>query len=133
MKLTEFRVGNNVFHTSHPDTVFEIKDIDRYNNEIGLLDDGYYVKLDTAGLLPIPLTNELLLENCGFYRKEGSFISRIGLAYEDSSFPCDLQQTGDGFQICRSGIGAITAPAEYLHQLQNLYYALTGKELTLTF
>jgi hypothetical protein len=33
-------------------------------------------------------------------------------------------------QVCRSGINAKSAPVQYVHQLQNLYFALTGQELT---
>jgi len=69
------------------------------------------------------------LERMGFYRKDNSSVYRTTIAYEETNYPAELQQTGDGIQVCRSGIGAITAPVEYVHQLQNLYYALTGEEL----
>jgi len=78
---------------------------------------------------PILLTPQIL-EKAGFNRKAGSSIYQIIIKYEDSKYPCTLQRTGDGFQICRSGIGAITSPIEYLHQLQNLYFELTREEIT---
>jgi hypothetical protein len=77
---------------------------------------------------PIPLTAETL-KGCGFIARPGSGTLMLTIAYEDSDYPCTLQRTGDGVQICRSGIGAITAHIEYLHQLQNLFFALTGQEL----
>lgn len=127
MKLTEFRVGNNVFHSKHPSTVFEIKDIDRHDNEIGLLDDGYFVKLDTSGLQPIPLTSDM--------------IEKIGLKKRSDSADCNIWDMKDqnmrNGNLCLAFIkagwiypaapGAI--PFHYVHQLQNLYFALTGQEL----
>ena len=52
--------------------------------------------------------------------------------YADSDYPCTLQRTGDGMQVCRSGIGAKTAIMEHVHQLQNLYFSLVGRELVFT-
>lgn len=129
MKLTEFRVGNNVFHASHPDTVFEIKSIDRHDNEIGLLDDGYFVKLDTAGLKPITLTDKLL--------------EKIGMKKRFDSATCNIWDMKDAnirngnlcLVLIKDGWIYPTAPGAVpfynLHQLQNLYYALTGEELTI--
>lgn len=76
----------------------------------------------------IPLTPEILLA-CGFTHRPGSDVLMLTIAYEDGDYPCTLQKTGDGIQICRSGIGAITAHINSLHQLQNLYHSLTGREL----
>lgn len=77
----------------------------------------------------IRLSKEIL-ESLGFASsRPGSGVLKLVIAYEDSEYPCSLQQTGDGIQICRSGIGAITSHIQHLHQLQNLYFALTGTEL----
>lgn len=80
---------------------------------------------------PIPLTPDIL-EKAGFhYNNNRSSVARREIAYQDSDYPCSLQLSGSGICIARSGIGAITAPVFYLHQLQNLFYALTGEELTI--
>jgi len=79
---------------------------------------------------PIPLTPEIL-EKCGFeiHSKYSfwNFITKNGFAIsmwmEDK--PCA------GFEIkgvCYWGEGF--TEVKHLHQLQNLYFALTGKELT---
>jgi hypothetical protein len=74
---------------------------------------------------PIPLTPEIL-EKCGF-TKDGDFMSiDIG---NNTIINC----LGNGCWVdkivneCEYSVGL--GGADYLHQLQNLYFALTGKEL----
>lgn len=73
--------------------------------------------------LPIPLTSELL-RKCGFVNEEGVW--------------CKYQQVDEGRALVLRRRQKdewyvkdirIKAPPLFLHQLQNLYYALTGKEL----
>lgn len=68
----------------------------------------------------------------GFTRKPKSHVWQLTIDYTDSDYPCTLQRTGDGIQICRSGIGAKTAILEHVHRLQNLYFDLVGRELVFT-
>lgn len=68
----------------------------------------------------------------GFERGHNSNVWILTIDYADSAYPCTLQRTGDGIQICRSGIGAKTAILEHVHQLQNLYFSLVGRELVFT-
>lgn len=77
---------------------------------------------------PIPFTPSIL-EKCGFNCRQGSSIYRRDISYIDEDYPCSLQLSGSGIQIARSGIGAICAPVFNLHQLQNLFWCLTGEEL----
>ena len=81
----------------------------------------------TFAISPITLTPEIL-EKCGFER----------LVYED--FPEDqLYQYGDGFILNYTADGwnlsdhSITKMMKFkfVHQLQNLYFALTWEELTI--
>ena len=71
---------------------------------------------------PIPLTEEWLLkfgfnkQIDGFFRKNNSFM--IEVLFHDEGF-------------CVTNQGVILNHILYLHQLQNLYFALTGTELTL--
>jgi hypothetical protein len=73
-----------------------------------------------TALNPIPLTEEILLK-CGFvkgfdnfYRKNKSYM--IEICFFDKGILVTNQS------VCLSGI-------KHLHQLQNLYFALTCKEL----
>jgi hypothetical protein len=66
---------------------------------------------------PIPLTEELLLKCCGF---------------EDvSERECDYKYEKEGVCItdCFELLWYEQTPLKYLHQIQNLYFALTGEEL----
>lgn len=79
---------------------------------------------------PIPLTEELLLK-CGF--KRGSvtmyFLSIPNLA-------CEIHATWFHNQYVielQNNRIPIVTEVTYFHQLQNLYFALTGKELEIKF
>ena len=86
------------------------------------------------GFQPIPLTEEWLLK-FGFNKQIG-FIKFIGVPYEKDSFEVahnDLDKwycyfrnfvkgAQDDFVLLRNDL-------KHVHQLQNLYHALTGEEL----
>lgn len=73
--------------------------------------------------VPIPLTPEVL-EKCGAYLKRCDHFCnyyKLGILVIkrliiESVFYCDIKDFGE-------------IEVKHLHQLQNLYYALTGKEL----
>jgi hypothetical protein len=75
---------------------------------------------------PIPLT-PALLEICGFRWEAGDWCKHVSL-------PDGKEQQ---LLVCRQNGGwhiqsfPIPFPPRYLHQLQNLYYALTGQELVI--
>ena len=77
-----------------------------------------------SSLLPIPLTEEILLK-CGFNKNElGGYIMYTELGsmlciYKDGSF--------------RSNERYIDTKIKHLHQLQNLYFCLVGKEFDVNF
>lgn len=72
---------------------------------------------------PIPLTEELLLK-CGFYHNE-----KIEYRLHCPEFQITIDIDDFGIQISESWeFGSI----RYLHELQNLYYALTKTELIIT-
>lgn len=109
MKANELRIGNWVKGiTGNP--------IKLTGADIFVLEQG-----DDNGLCePIPLTPEVL-EKCGFEKSLGVYVinkacifgslSKINIYIED--YDADYE---------------FTCP-EHLHQLQNLYFALTGEEL----
>lgn len=71
-------------------------------------------------LKPIPLTEELLLK-CGFEQSGGLFQKKNSpIYYLDGKFVI----AADGYAMAGASI-----KLKYLHQLQNLDFALTGKEL----
>lgn len=81
---------------------------------------------------PIPITEDWLVK-FGFekkynrYSEENYFmINGFGLCIVNLAKCYAPATLYDGIQFIRKGINII-----YVHQLQNLYFALTGKELTI--
>lgn len=70
---------------------------------------------------PIPLTSEIL-EKCGFIKDHDTY-KKLN---SNLSYLFRISYTGVGW-FSMNAIANI--PALYLHQLQNLYFALTGEEL----
>ena len=123
MKASELRLGNLVSNMNprHNDSVLTIESIGD-NHEVNV----FYRKYLLSELEPIPLTEEWLLK---------------------FGFSCEVKIGGDGIEFRVYHFDVLTfntnhlwwykvqrindTPLEYVHQLQNFYFALTGKELTL--
>lgn len=92
-----------------------------------LLIPGEQYAVEVEEFVPIPLTEDLLLK-CGF--KKINHISGY------SFFSMERKKSGVNIDIYEaySTIGGNTSVPhiQFLHQLQNLYFALTGKELEVT-
>ncbi len=69
-------------------------------------------------IYPVPLTSEML-EKCEFV-KDGDGCYHKGNMYRISD---------SAVQLSIGYASVYNCPCEYLHQLQNLYFSLTGKEL----
>ena len=124
MEVQELRVGNYLFKYGEVVKVVEI----------GIKhkgDTNYYLRSenDNCGYWidqfnPIPLTEEILLK-CGFKKRSDGDYNLFKYSEVDiiicndfSSWQCD----GINFSVNR---------IKYLHQLQNLYWCLVGKELNI--
>jgi hypothetical protein len=123
MKASELRIGNWLLYNNN------------YHFQIAEIQQGprgsfvnFDLDLSSDYLKPIPLTPEIL-EKAGFV-KDNEFLN-------DTYFTQYLVQLNDRFGIsnyqdgwyCRDIMPNLEI--EYLHQLQNLYFALTGEELTI--
>ncbi len=105
MKNTELRIGNLVYALkSTPDPV--------------VIGNDYNIYFD-RDYSPIPLTEEWLMK-FGFAWKN--------FAFRDGKFTVRFQKE---FYVYLSveGVRPITIKLDYVNQLQNLYFALTGEEL----
>ena len=114
----ELRIGNLVFdHLGRVQKVAETRS-DAY---ICYLSNGAKLKYKLNTTQPIPLTEEWLL-NFGFKLN--------GINYELPNFRFHINKplNYDGFVFC-DNYNVITEKIKYVHQLQNLYFALTGEEL----
>lgn len=84
-------------------------------------------------LAPIPLTEQWLLR-AGFERNEPENIQSGVSLIIDQSLNIQFLELGDGeleyAQLCIDDEYTCGTDIYYVHQLQNLYFALTGNELT---
>ena len=131
MNANELRIGNLI---QKNDEICEVSSI-HSDSTIRIFNDD---KTDTFGCFalrifnPIPLTEELLL-NFGFekddvFDKIFTYLPLHDLCMDKLSF-----RKSEGF-ICYYGIKyrTLLKHIQYVHQLQNLYFALTGEELVVS-
>lgn len=123
IQIQELRVGNYV-STIYPkfnyEKVKEIKEKVVYTGNIKGI--GY------ISLKPIPLTEEILLK-CGFELKGIIFRINNGFA---NQFDVNYSLSRNVYYYDSSKYGIYNeVKLKYLHQLQNLYYCLTGEELNI--
>jgi hypothetical protein len=121
MKANELRIGNYVLDTDD-DSLMVVSRLesteytqwnsgDFYNITCKCPNDNYYEGL----FKPIPLTEEWLLK-FGFKKNdEGRYDKRMELILENKVY--HFKQ------------GWTNVELKYVHQLQNLYFAITGEEL----
>ena len=132
MDVKELRVGNLVKDDECIIVVVEALSGDNAlvngygENEVLFSKKGYPNVLFESEIYPIELTEEMILK-CGFTRKETSLV----FVFQMPEFNATIQiWNGNEYaSICRSGIAAYRFECKYLHQLQNIYFSLTGKEL----
>ena len=117
MKAEELRFGNIVFNPNlFKNTAVDILDI--YDLAEGRLYKDF---------LPIPLTEEWLLK-FAFEINMDNFDWNAGIGTNCiGDFELSLRHTDNVGWFYKSKC----TPIKYVHQLQNLYFALTGKELTI--
>ena len=128
MKATELRIGNWVnYHDD--DLLFEVTRIDDLGIGVKNIDPetAQETWIEYECFSPIPLTEEWLLK-FGFERTDlidNSNDDWTWLFYQKDSIYID------GSDLTIETATGIVIKVEYVHQLQNLYFALTGEELTL--
>lgn len=123
MKANELRTGNWVTDSEHLKGDFQVKSI----REEHIFQGDWWINLDI--IRPIELTEELLLK-FGFEPHVGAYLNNV-FKKVPFSFTC-LKDTGWNLMI-ESFLGgySLKSQIQYVHQLQNLYFALTGEELEL--
>lgn len=121
LKASDLRIGNKLLF---------LGDVVTFKNITEFREDGIFwiktfepkIESKNFHFKPIPLTEEWLLK-LGFTKLDGCFgfeTQRGNLIIEEDL--CEI--TGDYNDI------GFNSPCKYVHQLQNLYFALTGSELT---
>jgi hypothetical protein len=120
MKINELRIGNYISPLGRGITVVEglcIWD--------GLIQSSNFAERGIEDFEPIPLTEEWLLK-FGATEKYKSVSNRWSFGI----FALDDPEDEDGI-LTNEFYYDSTLKVKYVHQLQNLYFALTGEELTI--
>ena len=125
MKANELRINNLI---SHNGLICTVEIINGELNEIYFLGKDFYYSDKTENLDVIPLTDEWLLK-FGF-EKESNKSYSTGEEIVYSVYRLD-ELTYNSIQKNWWFNGVLSNQPIYVHQLQNLYYALTGEELTI--
>lgn len=111
MESRELRIGNKVYHPAK-NIVFTISREDfSFKNGLANIED----------FRAIPLTEEILLKKCGFE------FDSVYISYNNGYFTLIYNEGHISLVVEGQWL---TLEIKYLHQLQNLYFALTGEELT---
>lgn len=117
----ELRIGNWVQRIGFPLKVTGIKGSDIWVDGNGVELEYYFYD----GINPIPLTEEWLV-NFGFVNKKYFNVN----IYQYKSFAIELNDFSNKFLLYPYNYEI--DEIQHVHQLQNLYHALTGEELQLS-
>lgn len=138
IKVSELRIGNWIHESECEPYYFQVEEIRKY---VGFEDWVFYRKgsIKTKVVYPIPLTEDILLK-CGFevvHKANKHYVINDPNGFKDlykiSIFPTMNEQWHIAFSDILAGYKVYipTTKIKYLHQLQNLFFALCGEELTI--
>ena len=124
MKPNELRIGNKVNYKDE-NHEFEVIEIDTLGMRVK--DNEQETWIEYECFEAIPLTKERLIK-FGFYKDKFELKLKINdlLFFYSKSFENVMMTSNNDL----GGYNHIRG-VKYVHQLQNLYFALTGKELTI--
>ena len=128
MKASELRIGNLIF--THKEEIIVVKGIDTEGLILFKEDQNIF----DFKCKPIPLTEEWLI-NFGMEYTDG-FSSSRRLYFNNHEYDLSQVTYNEKEGLLRFSNGhpkgtSLIPHIKYVHQLQNLYFALTGEELTI--
>jgi hypothetical protein len=130
MKATELRLNNYVNYDNEIHLISSLIDVGGVCKITNLKSE--VISQHTTNLDPIPLTEEWL-DNFGF-TQQGRYFNKNVDGF-DLAFTLRKQPNFDGFLIewyFTDELSATLTDVMTVHRLQNIFYNLTGEELTLT-
>lgn len=126
MKANELRIGNYI-QDYYNTKIFVVKTVDSTLEYLDL-SDGKTHSNHITNLKPIPLTEDILLK-CGFLLSTPNQYIKHQHWYNETT---DIEFNHLLMCSIYEGNGHVgVSHVKYLHQLQNLHYALTGQELAI--
>ena len=124
MKATELRISNLVSHIEESNVLV----IDSINRESVWVNESpdYHYEMDIELISPIPLTEEWLIK-LGFTKDNYHFVlnDKCSVTYEKTGSEKGFWYSNDDTDAYCYRLKEI----KYVHDLQNLYFALYGEEL----
>lgn len=133
MKANELRIGNNIYDSAYPKRdarVFRINSGIEWPITYSYGKIFEHTPLHGESLLPIPLTEEWLLK-FGFTEAMFDYTIHTGEFFKGSVGILWVAGNNNVWQL-KYEMRCTQTVIKYVHQLQNLYFALTGEELTLS-
>ena len=122
----EIRYGNKLLYSYEGDIITVLG----YSYSDGVFNDRSSIPIDPEELDPIPLTEEWLIK-FGFNLDEGVGVW-FGPKYAEPAYYFTLWASYGKHPVrFTRNNPSDTIDILYVHQLQNLYFALTGEELTI--
>jgi len=138
IKANELRIGNYVNVPRKEQSPFRV---DYFDNVKVYQDNGTYecppfgeipmhpLTWDLADIEGIPLTPEIL-EKCGFKKQNNGWNKNKKSEYDENYFGLFDHNYCSGKLDLKYNVGNGPIPSiKFLHQLQNLYFAISGQEL----
>ena len=140
MKVQDFRIGNMVNYFHHETCLNGI--VTSINKKSITINNHATIKIKSNNISPIALTEEWLLKfgfelknQLSIHKTKIYYISNIEVDYciyfadfrQDFGFY--IEYTDSPYAKDEGVLYPITFGIKYVHQLQNLYYALNGEEL----
>ena len=131
MEAKNFRIGNLVYYNKYTrngeDRNFFVRDLYFENDKIGLTTGKIQTTVDMENIKPIKLT-ERLINRLGFKQVYESDFSKTFECEQDFSFEFKWNKT---FGLFLKYKGETLKNIIYVHQLQNVFFAITNTELEL--
>ena len=124
MNNKDFRIGN-LLVDSLTGAYLEVCELGE-NVGATVIDRSRYPLPDGWQMAPIPITS-IILQKFGFQKDRDGVFKRGNVMY----WVADTWPGGDVLQIAAGYAPIINCPCKYVHQLQNLIYALTGEEINI--
>lgn len=123
MKANELRVGNLVLFDKMIVSILEISQDEIWCKQIKKTTKSGIILCHLSELKPIELNNKWFLK-LGFKKGIDMFLSSNTIMY--SIFKLRIRIMANYYTFCNE---CSFTKIEYVHQLQNLYFALCGEEL----
>ena len=130
IQSNELRYGNKLLFLGNIET-FEFIDQIREDGVFWIQTKEQKIAYKNFQFKPVELTEDILLK-CGFQNNEPNYFWITIKGYENDETYIYINKISSGIGIFQNDKeNYLDIEIKYLHQLQNLYFALTNQELTI--